>query len=181
MFWVHAPLSTSIFLWCSRSKSTILWICNINFFFFFFFKVWWHAATLLIYFFHYWAVIQYLYILLVEHHSCYPHCIRSVEGLLQGCRAEIRTRACRTASRCATIWILINGTICLTSQTMLLFSVGDSIRKNEFGTIYRLVPTFTKIYTKTTTITWRDSLGLRFGINWMTYHGRNNAYDKQLF
>jgi hypothetical protein len=34
-----------------------------------------------------------LYILLVENHSCYPHCIRSVEGLLQGCRAEIRTRA----------------------------------------------------------------------------------------
>jgi hypothetical protein len=44
--------------------------------------VWWHAATLLIYFYINRAVIQYLYILLVEYHSCYPHCIRSVEGLL---------------------------------------------------------------------------------------------------
>ncbi len=51
------------------------------------------------------AVIQYLYILLVEYHSSYPHCICSViEGVLYGCRAEMRTRACRTASRCATIW-----------------------------------------------------------------------------
>jgi hypothetical protein len=69
-----------------------------------FIKIWWHAATLLIYFYIYRAVIHNLYIILVEIHSCYPHCIRSVEGLLQGCRAGIRTRACRTASRCATIW-----------------------------------------------------------------------------
>jgi hypothetical protein len=64
-------------------------------------------STLHLFYFYFYinrAVIQYLYILLVEYHSCYPHCIRSVEGLLQGCRAEIRTRACRTASRCATIW-----------------------------------------------------------------------------
>ncbi len=30
------------------------------------------------------ADIQDLYILLVEYHSCFPHCIRSVEGLLWG-------------------------------------------------------------------------------------------------
>jgi hypothetical protein len=36
----------------------------------------------LIYFYINRAVIQYLYILLVEYHFCYPHCIRSVEGLL---------------------------------------------------------------------------------------------------
>ncbi len=38
----------------------------------------------LIYFYINRAVIQYLYILLVGNHSCYPHCIRSVEGLLWG-------------------------------------------------------------------------------------------------
>ncbi len=38
--------------------------------FFFFFQVWWHAATLLIYFYINRAVMQYLYILLAEYHSC---------------------------------------------------------------------------------------------------------------
>jgi hypothetical protein len=28
--------------------------------------------------------MQYLYIILVEYHSCCPHCIRTVEGLLYG-------------------------------------------------------------------------------------------------
>ncbi len=42
--------------------------------------------------------------LLVEHHSCCPHCFPLGRGPPLGCRAEIRTRACRTASRRATIW-----------------------------------------------------------------------------
>ncbi len=49
------------------------------------FKVWWHAATLFfIYFYIIRADLQYLYILLGEYHSCYPHCFRSEEGLLWG-------------------------------------------------------------------------------------------------
>ncbi len=44
-----------------------------------------------------------LYILLVEHHSC-PHCFPLGRGPPLGCRDEIRTRACRKASRRATIW-----------------------------------------------------------------------------
>jgi hypothetical protein len=40
----------------------------------FFLMVWWHATTLFIYFYIYRADIQYLYILLVECHSCFPHC-----------------------------------------------------------------------------------------------------------
>ncbi len=50
------------------------------------------------------ADIQYFNILLVEHHSCCPHCFPLGRGPPLGCRAEIRTRACRTASRRATIW-----------------------------------------------------------------------------
>ncbi len=38
-----------------------------------------------------------LYILLVEHHSCCPHCFPLGRGPPLGCRAEIRTRACRTS------------------------------------------------------------------------------------
>ncbi len=45
-----------------------------------------------------------VYILLVVHHSCCPHCFPLGTGPPLGCRAEIRTRACRTASRRATIW-----------------------------------------------------------------------------
>jgi hypothetical protein len=45
-----------------------------------------------------------LYILLEEHHSCCPHCFPLGRGPPLGCRAEIRTRACHTASRRATIW-----------------------------------------------------------------------------
>jgi hypothetical protein len=57
----------------------------------FFLKVWWHAATLLIYFFYInRAVIQYLYILLIENPSWYPHCIRSVEGLLWGAEPRFK-------------------------------------------------------------------------------------------
>jgi hypothetical protein len=41
----------------------------------------WHAAILFIYFYINRADMQYLYILLVEYHSCYPHCFRSVEIL----------------------------------------------------------------------------------------------------
>jgi hypothetical protein len=44
-------------------------------------NVWWHAANL--------------------YYSCCPHGFRSVEGL--GCRSEILTRACLTASRRATV------------------------------------------------------------------------------
>jgi hypothetical protein len=44
-----------------------------------------------------------LYILLVEHHSCCPHCFPLGIRPPLGCRAEIRTRACRTASWRATI------------------------------------------------------------------------------
>ncbi len=36
--------------------------------------------------------------------SCCVHGFCPVEGLLWGCRAEIRTRACLTASRRATVW-----------------------------------------------------------------------------
>ncbi len=36
-----------------------------------------------------------LYILLVEHHSCCPHCFPLSRGPPLGCRAEIRTQACR--------------------------------------------------------------------------------------
>jgi hypothetical protein len=39
----------------------------------------------------------------IEHHSCCPHCFPLGRGSPLGCRAEIRTRACRTASRRATI------------------------------------------------------------------------------
>jgi hypothetical protein len=38
-----------------------------------------------------------LYILHVEHHSCCPHCFPLGRGPHLGCRAEIRTRVCRTA------------------------------------------------------------------------------------
>jgi hypothetical protein len=48
------------------------------------FKVWWHTATLFIYFYNNRSNIQYLYILLIEYYSCYPHCFRSVESLLWG-------------------------------------------------------------------------------------------------
>jgi hypothetical protein len=44
-----------------------------------------------------------IYLLLVEHHSCCPHCFPLGRGPPLGYRAEIRTRACRTASRRATI------------------------------------------------------------------------------
>ncbi len=37
--------------------------------------------------------------------SRFLHCFRSVEGSPLGCRAGIRTRACRTAGRCTTIWV----------------------------------------------------------------------------
>ncbi len=46
-------------------------------------KVWWHAATLFIYFYINQADIQYLYILLVENHSCYPHCFELGPALQQ--------------------------------------------------------------------------------------------------
>ncbi len=45
-----------------------------------------------------------LYLLLVEHHSCCPHCFPLGRGPPLGCQAEIRTRVCHTASWCATIW-----------------------------------------------------------------------------
>ncbi len=48
------------------------------------FKVWWQAAILFIYFYINRANIQYLYKLLIEYHSCYPHCFRSVKSLLWG-------------------------------------------------------------------------------------------------
>jgi hypothetical protein len=42
--------------------------------------------------------IERIYILLIEYHSCCPHCFPLGRGPPLGCRAEIRTRACRTAS-----------------------------------------------------------------------------------
>ncbi len=56
-----------------------------------------------------------LYILLVEHHSCCPHCFPLGRGPPLGCRAEIRTRACRTASRRATIWATPHPYLCYTA------------------------------------------------------------------
>ncbi len=48
-----------------------------------FLKIWWHAATLFIYFYINRADIQYfIYTTRIEYRSCYPHCIRSVEGFL---------------------------------------------------------------------------------------------------
>jgi hypothetical protein len=77
----------------------------VDFCFVLFLKVWWHAATLFLFIF---TLIEQtyniLYIVLVEHHSCCPHCFPLGRGPPQGCRAEIRTRACRTASLRATIW-----------------------------------------------------------------------------
>ncbi len=79
-----------------------LWLSDL---FIYFLKVWWHAATLFIYFYINRADIQYfIYILLVEHHFCCPHCFPLGRGPPLGCRAEIRTRACCRASWRATIW-----------------------------------------------------------------------------
>jgi hypothetical protein len=61
--------------------------------------IWWHAATLLFISTLMEQTYNILYILLVEHHSCYPHCFPLGRGPPLGCRAEIRTRACRTASK----------------------------------------------------------------------------------
>ncbi len=66
---------------CVYCLSQIFWISSILFR---------HSKDLVARFQSFWfiyfyinrAVLQYLYKLLVEYHSCYPHCIRSVEGLL---------------------------------------------------------------------------------------------------
>ncbi len=67
-------------------------------------KVWWHAATLfiIIYFYINRADIQVLYILLVEALLLFSWLLLG-RGHALGCRAEIRTRACLTASRRTTV------------------------------------------------------------------------------
>ncbi len=65
----------------------------------------WQFQVLLFLFLHYSSRHTiFLYILLVEYRSCSPHCFPLGRGPPLGCRAEIRSRACRTASRRATIW-----------------------------------------------------------------------------
>jgi hypothetical protein len=53
------------------------------------FKVGWQAATLFIYFYINQADMQFLYTLLVEYHSCFPHCFRSVDGLLWDAKLRV--------------------------------------------------------------------------------------------
>ncbi len=48
--------------------------------------------------------IVFIYIVLLVDYSCCPHCLPIGRGPPLGCRAEIWTRACRTASRRAIIW-----------------------------------------------------------------------------
>ncbi len=69
-----------------------------------FLKVWWHAATLFYLFLSSIHTILYIY---TTHRA--PLLFSSLfplgRGPPLGCRAEIRTRACLTASRRAAIWI----------------------------------------------------------------------------
>jgi hypothetical protein len=72
-------------------------------------QVWWHDATLfeIYYFLTFIHTVQYNHTPFILHHSLRPVFLnphRSARGASMGCRAEIRTRACLTASRRTTNW-----------------------------------------------------------------------------
>jgi hypothetical protein len=64
--------------------------------------------------------------LFVEYHSCYPHCLRSVEGPLWSAEPRFELGPARTASGRATIWATPHPEECF-FQTILFWFSGKLI------------------------------------------------------
>jgi hypothetical protein len=98
------------------------------FLFFILIKVWWHAATLFIYFYINRADNTYVHVQHIFTSRRVPLLLPSLLPLggwsPLGCRAEIRTRACRTASRCATT--------CATPHPMIMIYANGLGYENEY-------------------------------------------------